>query len=76
MKRITKDEWFAAASAQDLWTIGYLSEHISCSNACNKTGAILGVFNELYWLASRIFVDSLADETFLAAQIGCEKAGL
>lgn len=74
-KKYLKNEYFAAASAQDLFAN---FDDFYSQEACNKCGAIRDVYDEL-WKSSeelRTMGMSYIDLSFLAAQIGCEKAGL
>ena len=74
-KKYSKNEYFAAASAQNLFAN---SHYIYSQEACDECGAIREIFDEL-WRSSealRTYGMDFFDTTFLAAQIGCEKAGL
>ena len=81
-KKTTREDWFAAASAQDLW-----AEHIptgvyfSCYAASVECGADPYLFDGLFLEVDRIigevyYFEDIEDKAFLAAQIGCQKAGL
>jgi hypothetical protein len=59
-KKITQEEWFAAASANDLWGASYINPMLFVGFAGQNV-------NESCEARHR---------SFLAAQIGCEKAGL
>ena len=82
MKRFTQDDYFAAASAQDL----FATIPMYMGPACEMVGADLVLTRELWYSAIDIKylggprnilqLDSVEDTAFLAAQIGCEKAGL
>jgi hypothetical protein len=81
-KKITQEEWFAAASAQDLWAVSVLSgSHIFSEEAIGKSNANQVLFNQLFKETEDEFFEDevpkdICDQAFLAAQIGCEKAGL
>jgi hypothetical protein len=78
MKKTSKDEWFAAASAQDYWAMKMQS---STEPTIEKHGANGRLFTALWFEACDMVNCGLIpngawDTAFLAAQIGCEKAGL
>ena len=82
-KRISKEDWFAAASAQDLWACCNIVEWLlprewtTCGFAIASCEASEELFTEL-WITSEanVILDDAGDQAFLAAQIGCELAGL
>jgi hypothetical protein len=83
MSKNTRLQYFLAALAQDLWAH---NGHLNSNDACEDSGARLDLFEELWSIAEEIrgreylqkdgqFMD-VQDVAFLAAQLGCEKAGL
>lgn len=78
----TKKDWFAAASAQDLWAVGSMfnSTYLYSNEAMDKCGASLPLFQDLFeradWETDGSFEGDTTNQAFLAAQIGCELAGL
>jgi hypothetical protein len=77
MKRYTKNEWFAAASAQDYWAANkatFISTTILIHGA--KQDSFCDLWEEADKTLPIPFGCSPWDTAFLAAQIGCEKAGL
>jgi hypothetical protein len=80
MKRLKREDWFAAASAQHVWAMdrgGPLTMHgadydRSCRSSC---GAPKIAFDALW---KEVPDDSAhhLDRAFAAVQLGCEKAGL
>jgi hypothetical protein len=80
-KKTTKGDWFAAASAQDLWAAHFpTTSYFSCYAASVECGADPFLFDTLFQEVDRItgetYFDDVDDKAFLAAQIGCQKAGL
>jgi hypothetical protein len=77
MKKPTKEEWFAAASAQDLWASSLLlGNHIFGEEAVDRCSADKTIFDLLFNESEKAGIKDIWEEAFLAAQIGCEKAGL
>ena len=85
-KRISKEDWFAAASAHDLWGATYQNPMLFGGFAGQNVNESCEANDRNYSLlldeAEKAFypyvaeVDDLGNLSFLAAQIGCEKAGL
>ena len=76
-KKITQEEWFAAASAHDLWGAYYLNPMLFGGLVKNVNGTCEASIVIYSLLLDEAEIDGdLADLSFLAAQIGCEKAGL
>jgi hypothetical protein len=82
----TKEDWFAAASAQDLWAVcsddspNYLYANRPTFVATEKCESSLSLFQDLFERAGKTtparFEGDITNQAFLAAQIGCELAGL
>lgn len=80
--KYTKNDYFAAASAHDLW--GFLFE--SCTpfagkNVVQECGASLDCYIALLDEAEGPFggkftLGKFPNKSYVAAQLGCEKAGL
>jgi hypothetical protein len=85
-KKITKEDWFAAASAHYLWGDSFNDKNHPVPQGCNNVIDFCGAKGEQYASllgeAGKAFypdiagTDDLGDISFLAAQIGCELAGL
>ena len=83
-KKYTKDEYFAAASAQGVWATQDIDRYpIFEDDACRLCDAPRYLFENLWDEAYGIAYaqDPLPgmdgnDIAFLASQIGCEKSGL
>jgi hypothetical protein len=87
MVKYTEDDYFAAASAQDLWgTQGPDSRPVFEEDACRFCDASEYLFENLWDEAMEIACAGVplkfqlpcmdgSDIALLAAQIGCEKAG-
>jgi NADH:ubiquinone oxidoreductase subunit F (NADH-binding) len=75
MSKYSRDDYFAAASAQDLFAN---FEDFYSQKSCDECGAIRDVFKDLWNLAEKLRTKEMdyLDTTFLAVQIGCQKAGL
>jgi hypothetical protein len=80
MTKYTQDDYFAAASAHDLWTCIF-NHNIPYSgiNVVDACGAKLECYmdlmdkNEFYL---QYLDEGMADYSFILVQLGCEKAGL
>jgi len=77
---ITKNDYFAAASAHDLWGSVFMKiayEPIPISWSVTETvGADLYVYLQLLEETQGLTEEAGPNHSFLAAQLGCEKAGL
>ena len=80
MTKYTKNDYFAAASAQDLWAFDGRYGDLDSNDVCNLCGiGYPSPYNDLYDEANKLNDDEdteCEDIAYLAAQIGCEKAGL
>ena len=70
-KKFTKDEYFAAVSALDLWILN-LERRVD--SACRVCGADAQVFWNIFVVGRELDEDDLPDEILI--QVGCELAGL
>ena len=84
-KKYTKDDYFAAASAQDLWAFDGIYGDLDLDDICDLCDGDGTLYNDLYKEAEKIMYSNISDNSldnaccnvaYLAAQIGCEKAGL
>ena len=75
--RYTKDDWFAAASAHDLWGSSYLLHYPYVGLGTDICGASYDLYLKLLDAAEVITgITDNPNHSFIAAQLGCEKAGL
>ena len=82
--KYTKDDYFAAASAHDLWGCWFIGIEtpINRKNTLDVCKAKDGVYGVLFKEGLEIVKNNLPlenwypDFSFIAAQLGCEKAGL
>lgn len=85
LARIQQDEYFAAASAMDLWAYGLNHSRLkTVRRIAEKCGALVGVVDGLWTEAWEIAMEATGNDWdvgfvnagYMAAQLGCEKAGL
>jgi hypothetical protein len=74
MSKYTQDNYFAAASAQDLWAF---DTSLTGPEACIKCGSSYDLFDKI-WVEAEKILEGMFDSNlvFIAIQFACEKAGL
>ena len=82
MTKYTNNDYLAAAFAQNNWANEFWQDTgpVTCDDACREYWALREVFDSLWQAAAQITDGKIQEEkeniAYLAAQLGCEKAGL